>query len=438
MDRLTLGNTENGMSNLLEQITDESQLQVAWKLVKANRGAAGVDGQTLEKFESKLKEELTRLRQEVLAWTYRPQAVRRVEIPKPGSREKRKLGIPTVRDRVLQQSIRLSLEPLYEPEFSEWSFGFRPGRGQQMAIEAAQRMVASGKDWVVDIDLEKFFDRINHDRLIHTLKLKVKDKRVLRLIGMILRSGVMCRGNYEDTTEGSPQGSPLSPLLSNIVLDELDKELEKRGLMFCRYADDAKIFVGSRKAGNRVMRSISILIEKRLKLVVNRTKSQVAPTKEVTFLGFVVLGREVLISPKSLKRANAKLRELIPRRTNVTFENQIERFNQWYRGWSSYYKLTSYPDQLYWVEAHARRRFRAQLVRNAKRPRTLIRKLLSLGVRARLARSSVCAGKRGTWRLSHTRAADIGWNNQWFRSRGFIERCTAALPHWKPLSVYLK
>ena len=365
MDRLTLGNTEKGMSNLLEQITDESQLQVAWKLVKANRGAAGVDGKTLDKFESKLKEELTRLRQEVLAWTYRPQAVRRVEIPKPGSREKRKLGIPTVRDRVLQQSIRLSLEPLYEPEFSEWSFGFRPGRGQQAAIEAAQRMIASGKDWVVDIDLEKFFDRINHDRLIQTLKLKVKDKRVLRLIGMTLRSGVMCRGNYEDTTEGSPQGSPLSPLLSNIVLDELDKELEKRGLMFCRYADDAKIFVGSRKAGNRVMRSISTLIEKRLKLLVNKTKSQVAPAKEVTFLGFVVLGKEVLISPKSLKRANAKLRELIPRRTNVTFEHQIERFNQWYRGWASYYKLTSYPDQLYWVEAHARRRFRAQFVRNA-------------------------------------------------------------------------
>lgn len=435
MDQLTLGLTEKKDLNLLERIANESQLQAAWKQVKANHGAAGVDGQTFEEFESKLSEELARLREEVLQWTYEPQPVRRVEIPKPGSRELRKLGIPAVRDRVLQQSIRMSLEPLYEPEFSEWSFGFRVGRGQQDAIEAARCMIASGKDWVVDIDLEKFFDRINHDRLIQTLKLKVKDKRVLRLIGMTLRSGVMHRGHYEESAEGSPQGSPLSPLLSNIVLDELDKELEKRGLMFCRYADDAKIFVGSRKAANRVMQSVSTFIEKRLKLHVNKTKSQVAPAKDVTFLGFVVLGWEVRISRKSLKHANAQLRELIPRRTHRAFEEQLKRFNEWYRGWVNYYQLTSDPNQLYWVEAHARRRFRSQFVRNAKRPRTLIRKLISLGVPAGLARASVRKGKRGTWKLSHCRAVDIGWNNRWFRQRGFTERCTAELPHWKPLSV---
>ena len=438
MEQLTLGITESDKSNMLEQIVSDAQLSQSWKLVKANRGAAGVDRQTLEQFESKLKDELAHLRKEVLDWTYRPQPVRRVDIPKPGSSEYRKLGIPTIRDRVLQQSIRLSLEPLYEPDFSEFSFGFRPGRGQQTAVEAAQCIIASGKEWVVDIDLDKFFDRINQDRLIETLKERVSDKRVLRLIGLTLRSGILQRGTLETSREGTPQGSPLSPLLSNIVLDELDKELEKRGLMFCRYADDAKIFVGSRKSANRVMRSVSTFIEKQLKLRVNREKSQVAEAKDVVFLGFVILGWEVYISKKSLKRANAKLRELIPRRTHVAFEQQLKRLNQWYQGWVSYYKLTCDPEQLYWLEAHARRRFRAQFVRNAKRPRTLVKALTALGVPKRLANASVYKGSRGTWKLSHCYGTDRGWNNRWFRSRGFIDHSSDKLTHWKALPENLK
>lgn len=433
MEQLTL----TGHEELFDSISSYGQLREAWRLVKANRGAAGVDGQTLEGFELNLKDEIKKLSEEVRGWTYQPQPVRRVEIPKPGSREKRLLGIPTVRDRVLQQSIRLSLEPLYEPEFSDFSFGFRPGRGQQYAIEAAQCIIASGKDWVVDIDLEKFFDRINHDRLIQTLKLKVQDERVLRLIGLTLRSGALHGKTYEESRVGSPQGSPLSPLLSNIVLDELDKELEKRGLMFCRYADDAKIFVGSRKSANRVMRSVSAFIENRLKLRVNKTKSKTAPAKDVAFLGFVILGWEVRVSRKSLKRANDKLRELIPRRTHISFDEQLKRFNEWYGGWVNYYKLTVDPGQLFWVEAHARRRFRAQFVCNAKRKRTLIRKLTSLGVPKALAIASVLKDKRGVWKLSHCYAADLGWTNRWFRRRGFIEHCKAGLMHWRPLPVHM-
>lgn len=436
MEQLTLlGQTER---ELFEALSSYDQLYEAWRKVKANGGAAGVDGQTLEEFERNLKEELNKLSEEVRSWTYRAQAVRRVEIPKPGSRERRKLGIPTVRDRVLQQSISMSLEPLYEPNFSEWSFGFRPGRGQQTAIEAAQEHIASGKGWVVDIDLEKFFDRINQDRLIATLKERVKDKRVLRLIGMTLRSGVLDGETYEASDKGSPQGSPLSPLLSNIVLDELDKELERRGLKFCRYADDAKIYVGSRKAGNRVMTSVSNFIERRLKLAVNKAKSQVARAYKVTFLGFVITAKRIKISGKSMKRAIAKTRELVPRGTHRPLEEQIERANRWYQGWANYYKLTSYPYQLSCVEAHLRRRFRAQFVSNAKRKRNLFNKLVARGVARPLAGASVYRGHRGRWRLSHTKAVEMAWSNQWFRSNGLIDRSTANLTHWLPLRIRVR
>lgn len=430
MEQLTLhGNNEA----LFERISSYEQLKASWKLVKANRGSSGVDGQTLDEFEMNLKDELNQLSTELREWKYQPQPVRRVEIPKPGSKEKRKLGIPTVRDRVVQQSVRLSLEPLYEPEFSEFSFGFRPGRGQQDAIEAAQCITASGKDWVVDIDLEKFFDRIHHDRLIQTLRGKVKDNRVLRLIGLTLRSGVLHGGRAEPSTEGSPQGSPLSPLLSNIVLDELDRELERRGLMFCRYADDAKIFVSSEKAANRVMSSVSRFIERKLKLVVNKSKSQVARTKDVVFLGFVVTGWTVRISRKSMKRAMNKVRELVPRGTHAPIEEGIRRVNEWYRGWAAYYQLTSYPFQLHLIEAHLRRRIRAQFVSNAKRKRTLVRKVRALGVERRHAYRSIYRGDRRRWALSRAQAVEAAWNNSWFRRQGLLDLSNCALPHWYPL-----
>ena len=276
---------------VFEQIINRDELTRAYKVVKANKGAPGIDGITVEAFGAHLHEEITRLIEEITTWTYRPKPVRRVMIPKPGSTKERPLGIPCVRDRVVQYAMKAVLEPLYEKDFSESSYGFRPNRRQQQALDRAKALVREGKEWVVDIDLENFFGTINHDRLMATLAKKIDDKRVLRLIGMTLRSGAMINGTLEPTSEGSVQGSPLSPLLSNIVLDELDKELERRGLSFCRWADDCNIFVSSQKAAERVMTGISKFIEGKLKLKVNREKSKVAQTKNVKISGNVDSGR---------------------------------------------------------------------------------------------------------------------------------------------------
>ncbi len=274
----------NYQQTLFERVCSLEELKLAFESVKKNQGAAGIDGITIDQFEENLSEELVKLKRELESWTYYPNPVRRVEIPKPqgGVRE---LGIPCIRDRVVQSSVKAILEPIFDPLFSEHSYGFRPKRNQRQAVEAAQKFVQSGKEYVVDIDLSKFFDRVCHDRLIHRLRQQVSDNRILRLIGISLRSGVLKDGLVSRTSEGTTQGSPLSPLLSNVVLDELDKELESRGLSFCRFADDCNIFVGTQKAANRVMQSVTKFIEKRLRLVVNQQKSKVALSRYVRFLG---------------------------------------------------------------------------------------------------------------------------------------------------------
>lgn len=258
-------------SRLFERILEIYNLKEAFKRVKANKGAPGIDGITIEEYEHEqnLEEELNQLKEEVQSWIYKPTPVKRVEIPKPNGKGTRNLGIPIIKDRVLHMAIKQVLEPILEPTFSNNSYGFRPGRSQQQAVQEAKRIVETGKEYVVDIDLSKFFDRINHDRLIHRLKAHIEDTRVLRLIGMILRSGVMIDGIKTPTEEGSVQGSPLSPLLSNAVLDELDKELEQRGLEFCRFADDCNIFTKTERSAGRIMASIKKFIEKKLKLKVN-------------------------------------------------------------------------------------------------------------------------------------------------------------------------
>ena len=261
---------------LFEDLCYASYLRIGFEQVKENKGKPGIDGVSIQDFEFRLEEELSRLQQELLNWTYKPSPVRRVEIPKPGGQGVRLLGIPTVRDRVVQTAVKLLLEPLFEPYFSRHSYGFRPGRSPHDAVQAAQNIVNSDKPYVVDIDLSKFFDRIHHDRLIARMGQRIIDKRILRLVGLMLRSGVMIEGVVVRSEEGTMQGGPLSPLLSNIVLDELDKELEKRGLEFCRFADDCNIFVKSQKAAERVMETVSQFIEGKLKLKVNRDKSQVA------------------------------------------------------------------------------------------------------------------------------------------------------------------
>lgn len=416
-------------TRLYEELTQEDTLRAGFKAVKTNRGSPGIDQVTIKEFESGLEQELDRLRGEILTWSYTPQPVRRVEIPKPNGGV-RLLGVPCVRDRVVQASLKLLLEPILDPEFSEHSYGFRPYRNQQQAVTAARDIVASGKSYVVDMDLSKFFDRIHHDRLIYRLGQRIPDKRILRLVGLTLRSGVMVNGTIHETTEGSVQGSPLSPLLSNLVLDELDKELEKRGLSFCRFADDCNIFVRSEKAAQRVMKSVTRFVEKRLKLKVNQEKSQVAPSNRVKFLGMTIVDNTIAISKKSINHAMEKVKELTPRGTHETLENTIKKVNRWYTGWATYYSMTQYPAQLHKIEAHIRRRLRARLVDQQKNRRNLVRKLVKLKVSRRHAAKTVYSNRR-RWALSHTRAVEQAYPNAWFiEIMGQEIWSTAGLRHW--------
>ena len=423
---------------LFEDLCTTTWLEAGFRRVKKNKGSPGVDGVTIADVESRLDEELRQLKAELEGWTYKPSPVRRVEIPKPGGRGIRLLGVPTVRDRVVHATLKLLLEPIFEPLFSEHSYGFRPGRNQGQAVEAARQIVAGGKRYVVDLELSKFFDRIHHDRLIARLGRTIPDKRILRLVGMILRSGIMADGLVTPSTEGAVQGSPLSPLLSNIVLDELDKELERRGLEFCRFADDCNIFVRTPKAAERVMASIGGYIEKRLKLVVNREKSQVARSDRVKFLGMTIVGATIAISHQALQSAMAKVKELTPRGTHLTLETSIERINSWYVGWSGYFAMTYYPAQLHKIEAHIRRRLRSRLVDQQKSRRNLFRKLIKRGVPRRQAARAVFSNK-ARWALSNTFAVTRAYPVGWFvGDMGQAIRSNKQLGHWFDVDRWLR
>jgi len=399
----------------LEEICEYSNLARAFELVKRNKGGLGIDGITIAEYRAKLFGNLEQLRKEVLNWTYKPTPVKKVEIPKPDGKGIRKLGIPIVKDRILHVAIKIVLEPKIDPTFSERSYGFRPGKNQQQAVERARELVKEGNDQIIDIDLAQFFDRINHDRLIQRLKEHVQDKRVLRLIGMILRSGIMVEGVIISSDQGSVQGSPLSPLLSNVVLDELDKELEKRGLQHCRFADDCNIFVKTERTAERVMQSIKKFIEKKLKLKVNEEKSKVAKADHVKFLAMTIVNGTIAISKKALNKAMEKVKDLTPRRTHETMEQTMKGLNQWYQGWASYFKMTQYPSQLKKIEAHIRRRLRARLVRQQKRRRHLYRALIKMGVTKPTARRVY--SNKATWALSHIRAVEWAYSNQWFKEK---------------------
>jgi group II intron reverse transcriptase/maturase len=325
-----------------------------------------------------------------------------------------------------------------DPQFSKHSYGFRPGKNQRQAVEAAQEIVRGrGKEIVVDLDLSKFFDRINHDRLIYRLGERIPDKRILRLIGKTLRSGIMENGTVKPTNEGSIQGSPLSPLLSNVVLDELDKELESRGLEFCRFADDCNVFVKTKKSGQRVMASVRKFIEKKLKLVVNEEKSKVARTSEVKFLGMTIVEGMIAISRKSYLKAMKVVKELTPRGTSLKLETTIEEINKWYRGWSAYYSMTQFPAQLGAIEAHIRRRLRARLVDQQKKRRNLFRKLKQRGVSHKMAVKAVFSNKK-RWALSHTQAVEKAFPNKWFiQEMGQFIRSNETHPHWNDRNMWV-
>ena len=415
--------------SLFEKLCNAEYLRQGFRAVKANKGAPGIDGVSIREFEGRLEEELAHLKKELEGWSYEPKPVRRVEMPKPGGSGVRLLGVPCIRDRIVQATLKLLLEPIIDPYFSSNSYGFRPGGNQRQAVEAAREIVRRGKGYVVDIDLSKFFDRVHHDRLIARLKGYIEDTRILRIIGMTLRSGVMVEGVVERTEEGTIQGSPLSPLLSNVVLDELDKELERRGLEFCRFADDCNIFVGSKKAAERVMSSISGFIEKKLRLKINREKSKVALSRYVKFLGMTIIAGTLAISSQSMQRAMDKVKELTPKGTHLTHERTMEAVNRWYAGWAGYYEMTQYPRQLRRIEAHVRRRLRARIVDQQKKRRNLYKLLVKRGIARR--RAAVAFSHKKRWALSRTRAVERAFPNRWFiKNLGQIVRSEDKLPHW--------
>jgi RNA-directed DNA polymerase len=424
-------------TRLFDILCHPNALKLGFGDVKRNGGTQGIDGVTIKTFHSKLEEELIQLSEELRSWHYKPKPVRRIEIDKPDG-GMRLLGIPCIRDRVVQATLKRLLEPILTPHFSAHSFGFIPGRNQTQAVEEAQRIIQSGKEWVVDIDLSKFFDRVHQDRLIGRLSESIDDKRILRLIGLILRSGTMKDGLVTPTLEGTVQGSPLSPLLSNVVLDELDKELEKRGLEFCRFADDCNIFVKTPKAAERVMKGITQFIEKKLKLVVNQQKSQVARSDKVKFLGMTIVNGHRAISLKSMKRAMDKVKTLTLRGTHTKLAEAIKEINQWYRGWSSYYSMTQFPSQLKKIEGHVRRRLRSRLIDQQKSRRNLFNKLVKLGAKKSIA-GGVVYSNRKRWALSRTMAISAAYPNKWFIEKlGQFIRSNARLSHWFEDKVWIR
>lgn len=407
--------------NLMEQICERSNLNRAYKRVKSNKGSCGVDGMsTLELFAwlSQNKEELI---QSLLDGSYTPQPVLEVEIPKPGTKdETRKLGIPSVVDRLVQQAIHQVLEPIFDPGFSESSFGFRPGRSAHNAVQKASSYVQEGRVWVVDIDLEKFFDRVNHDILMSRLARKIKDKRLLKIIRRFLQSGIMRNGVCIERHEGTPQGGPLSPLLSNILLDELDKELEIRGHKFCRYADDHNIYVHSYKAGKRVYESIKSFLEKRLKLRINERKSTVSLSPRVKFLGFnIQLDGRIFISSEAIHRAQEKIRRLTWRSRGKSFSEVISQLNIFLMGWLNYYRITSGRSKWRNLDSWIRRKLRCYKLKQKKKGSTIAQYLISLGVAEKEARQIGSSGK-GWWRLSCTRAVHRALTKAWFKMQGLI------------------
>jgi RNA-directed DNA polymerase len=423
--------------DLFKEICALDTLREAFKAVKRNKGAPGIDGITIEEYEKDLEENLIQLKTKVESWTYKPTPVRRVEIPKPGGKGVRLLGVPIINDRVLHMAIKIVLEPILDPKFSGSSFGFRPGKNQQQAVLQAQKIVQSGKEFVVDIDLSKFFDRINHDRLIYRLKGYVKDTRILRLIGMILRGGIMIDGVKTPSEEGSVQGSPLSPLLSNVVLDELDKELEKRDLEFCRFADDCNIFARTQRGAERIMNSIKKFIEKKLKLKVNEEKSKTRKSNEVKFLGMTIVEGTLAISKAAYNKAMEKVKSLIPRGSHVMIKDAIAEVNRWYQGWASYFKMTQYPAQLKGIEAHIRRRFRARIVKQQKKKRNLLALLQRQGIKKRSAAKTVYTN-RGPWNLSHTRVLEKVYSIEWFIKQGQVIASGNSLDHWSGIGKWVK
>ncbi len=402
----------------MDEVVTEENCRIACAAVKRNKGAAGIDRMTTKELENHLQVHWEKIRAKLLAGTYVPSPVRRVEIPKP-SGGMRMLGIPTVQDRFIQQMLLQVLTPIFDPQFSEHSYGFRPGRSAQDAVLAAQKYAKEGKDWVVDIDITKFFDHVNHDILMGRIGSVIRDKRVLGLIGKFLRRGAMVDGVVTASEEGTPQGGPLSPLLANIYLDVLDQELDERGHSYCRYADDCNIYVSSQAAAERTLTSIQDWIEKRLRLKVNPAKSGTGRVWERKFLGFRLNRKlQIGIAPESIQRFKAKVRELLSSCQSLTSNELRDRWKSFIQGWWGYFQLAEDRRAIFRLEGWIRRHMRKLFWLRWHNKKGRERKLRSLGIKGRLLQ--VASSVRGAWRIAKARAMQSALSNAVLQKAGFL------------------
>lgn len=409
------------MPNLMEAVVERGNMRLAYQRVIENKGAAGVDGIATTELKEHLKQHWPTIKARVLAGDYLPMPVRRVDIPKPQGGV-RTLGIPTVVDRLIQQALNQAMQAIFEPTFSEGSYGFRPGRNAHQAVQAAKKYVAEGKRWVVDMDLEKFFDRVNHDLLMGKLAEKIDDARVLKLIRRYLEAGMMAQGIAQARREGTPQGGPLSPLLSNILLTELDRELEARQLSFCRYADDCNIYVGSERAGMGLLQSLTGFLQERLKLKVNQAKSAVAQPWRRKFLGYSVTWHskpKLRIARQSLGKLTEKVRALLRGGQGRSVLSTLRTLNPVLRGWAAYFKLTETKRALEEMDGWLRRKLRCILWRQWKRPYARARNLMKRGLTEERAWRSAC-NQRGPWWNSGASHMNAAFPKSWFDQMGLV------------------
>jgi len=402
----------------MEQVVSKENATAAWKAVTRNKGAAGIDGMTTGQLRDHIRAHWESIQTKLLTGRYVPSPVRRVEIPKPNGGV-RMLGIPTVQDRWIQQMLMQVLQAIFDPKFSDHSYGFRPGRGAQDAVRAAQEHVRSGKNWVVDMDITKFFDRVNHDILMNRIGQTIRDKRVLRLIGDYLRAGAMMEGVVVASDEGTPQGGPLSPLLANIYLDALDAELQRRGLAFSRYADDCNIYVGSRRSAERVLASLTQWIKEELRLEVNATKSGVGQPWERKFLGFRInRDGKIEAAPQSVERLKDKVREMWRSCQSLSSEQLRDRWRAYIRGWWGYFQLAEERTNILQTESWIRRHIRCCFWQRWHSSEGRYRNLRKLGVSAKLAQAAYTSA--GAWSMARNGAVQTALSNARLRRHGFV------------------
>lgn len=413
---------EARFNHLMEQVVQRENLLSALHRVERNKGAAGVDGMDIKSLRPFLLQHWQEIRNRLLNGTYQPQPVRRFEIQKPDGGGVRLLGIPTVLDRLIQQALLQILTPIFDPGFSPFSFGFRPGYKAQIAVRQAQSFIRQGFRYAVDMDLEKFFDRVNHDILMAKLARKIEDKRVLKLIRWYLQAGVMINGCCVATEEGTPQGGPLSPLLANIMLDDLDKELTKRGHRFVRYADDCNIYVKSKRSGERVLESVKRFVEERLKLKVNVEKSAVDRPWRRKFLGFSFTNHKepkVRLAEKTVKRFKDKVRELTSRSKSQSMEQRVRKLNQYLNGWSGYFRFADTRSTFQQLDKWTRRRLRMCLLKQWKKPKTKRKRLVALGIPNEWAKM-ISGSRKGYWRLAKTPQMNKALGHAYWRDQGLV------------------